>query len=103
MSLETWIAEAERPKGTPVLTIVEALTLVRRLRDRANSVHSMECFRVLPDHNAKPLSLEHSILGLDGPRNWESHEDHEIAYELATEKLTDAKRKGLELEIIIWV
>ena len=96
------IAAAATPKGTPGLTLEQAIALVHELNKRGMPVHSMESYERTEGQTEKPLRLDFSILGLDGQLNWEHHENIEIANELALRKLNQAKLSGAKLEVIVW-
>jgi hypothetical protein len=43
------------------------------------------------------------VIGLDGPENWEAHEDIGRHTRLVQSKIAEAKASGLPIEFQVWI
>lgn len=49
------------------------------------------------------VTLELSVIGLDGAENWESHFDVDRHTRLIYRKIEEAKASGLPIEFRVWI
>lgn len=49
------------------------------------------------------VNFHYGVIGLDGPENWESHQDIGRHTRLVQSKIAEAKTSGLPIEFQVWI
>ncbi|MEM9809611.1 MAG: hypothetical protein AAF788_00130 [Pseudomonadota bacterium] len=88
-------------KGTSLVSPDELEASLDFLRERRVFVQSIEAFALRGELQA--LTLEFSILGLDGDRDWEKHHDVGRSYELVLEKIAGAREYKEPIVFQVWL
>ena len=101
MDLDRFISQATTARGIYAIRpeILEALIPV--LKERDFWVTRLEASEMRGKREI--VTLELSVIGLDGAENWESHFDVDRHTRLIYRKIEEAKASGLPIEFRVWI
>jgi hypothetical protein len=101
MDLDRFISQATTARGIHAIRpeILEALIPV--LKERDYWVTRLEASEIRGKREI--VTLELSVIGLDGAENWESHFDVDRHTRLIYRKIEEAKASGLKIEFHVWI
>ena len=101
MDLDRFISQATTARGIHAIRpeILEALIPV--LKERDYWVTRLEASEIRGKREI--VTLELSVIGLDGTENWECHFDVDRHTRLIYRKIEEAKASGLKIEFHVWI
>jgi hypothetical protein len=88
-------------EGTPLVSLDELEASLNFLREQNVFVQSAEAFALRGELQVP--TIEFSILGLDGDRDWEKHKDVGRAYELVRDKIAGARKHPEPIVFQVWL
>lgn len=101
MDMEDFIAKATSGRGFRLLKPGDLRALIPVLETRGYWVTRLEAYEMRGERGI--TNLDFAVIGLDGPENWEEHEDIPRHTALVYRMIAAAEASGLPIEFQVWI